>query len=135
MPDHPDGEAVNVCPRCHEPVVFTFEFAGAEYYCVGCHWQGGVFAQDRAAVTPALLRRQVEVEDLYEIESAARQGREPHPAPSQDGSRPTCSGCGKIAEGRLEGGKPAHWYARTVNDVTEYACSRACITDGGVLPW
>lgn len=130
------SERLNVCPRDGEPVVFTFEFPGAEFYCVVCEWMGGVFAEDHADATPELIARAAELSDRYDRERAERTGR-PAPAMSdQNVERPKCKSCGKVAEGRLDSrGKPAHWFTRTIDGVTDYACSRDCIKEGAVAPW
>jgi hypothetical protein len=127
---------LRVCPRDGAPVVFTFEFPGAEYHCVECGWLGDIFGPGRAPATPDLVARFDTLSDRYEAERAERTGRPaPRPAP-QDVPRPTCGGCGAVAEGRLDhSGKPAHWYSRTRDGVKQYACSRGCIKEGAVLPW
>lgn len=131
-----DRGKVKVCPRCGEPVVFTFEFRGAEHYCVECEWKGGIFDANEAAATPARVARFGELEDRYEVESAARRGLPAPEPPSQDGPRPTCSGCGVVAVGPMRGDKPAHWFSRTRDGVTEFACSRECIpSNQAVMPW
>lgn len=51
---------------------------------------------------------------------------------------PTCAGCGKQPEPStpLPGGKPSHWFARTRDGHTEYACTRDCIPRNEmVMPW
>lgn len=131
--------AIRVCPLDGEPVVFTFEYPGHEYVCVVCGWKGGVLGHHDRRATAALIARATELSDRYEAERAEREGRPP-PVPSQDeGTPPTCAGCGAVGSGRLVGGKPPHWYSRTpiATGVTEYACSRVCIPSGTglVLPW
>lgn len=130
------GERINVCPRDGEPVVYTFEFRGAEFYCVVCDWRGGTPHYVNAPATPELAARAAELSERYERERAQREGR-PAPEPAdQDVERPTCGGCGKTADGPVDRtGKPAHWYSRTIDSVTEYACSRDCINVGMVAPW
>lgn len=127
---------IRVCPKDGEPVIFTFEFPGAEYACVVCEWTGGVLGVPRAPATAERQARFDELTERYEAERAERRGLPaPEPAP-QDVPRPTCSGCGTVAEGRLDhSGKPAHWFSRTIDHVTQYACSRGCINDGMVMPW
>lgn len=127
---------MKVCPRCGEPVVFTFEFRGAEHYCVECEWKGGIFDAAEAPATPERIERHGVLSDRYDVESAARMGRAAPEPPSQDVPRPTCDGCGVVAEGRMQGDKPAHWFSRTRDGVTEYACSRECIPEReAVMPW
>lgn len=128
---------MRVCPKDGCPLIFTMEFPGAEYVCLDCGGTYGVLGPPRAAATPALIARHDELVERYEIERAERTGRPAPPPPPQDIPRPTCGGCGVVAEGRLDyDGKPSHWYSRTRDGVTSYACSRACIpADQFVLPW
>lgn len=123
------NEAIKVCPSCSEPVVFTFEYSGNEYFCVACGWKGSIFAPMSAPATEELIARHDELSAEYE----QSRGLE---SPNQDRIRPSCGGCGAVATGRLDhDGKPAHWYSRTRDGVTEYACSRSCISEGAVMPW
>jgi hypothetical protein len=126
---HATTSTIKVCPSDGEPVVFTFEYPGKEYLCVACGWLGGIFGPREAQATEDLVARRDQVLADYE----ESRGLTP---PDQDRPRPSCKGCGETATGRLDpSGKPAHWYCRTVDGVTEYACSRACISGGTVLPW
>lgn len=121
--------SVKVCPKDQEPVVFTFETPGAEWLCMVCGWTGDVFAARETEATAGIVARRDEL--LAEHERA--RGIEP---PAQDQPRPSCTGCGAEAQGRLDhSGKPAHWFMRTIDGVTEYACSRGCISEGLVMPW
>lgn len=130
------SEKLKCCPRDGEPVVFTFEFPGAEYYCVVCGWKGDVVSPKGVPATPKLAERYSELSDRYEAERAQRTGAPPPPPAPQDVPRPSCSGCGKVAEGRLDhSGKPPHWYSRTIDGFTEHACSRSCISTGMVALW
>ena len=45
-----------------------------------------------------------------------------------------CDGCGK-REVTTTGEKPPYWFARTVEGVTQHACSRECIYNkiGGLI--
>ena len=120
---------IKVCPVDGEPVVFTFEHPGNEYLCVVCGWKGDIFGPLEADATDDLATRRDEVLAEFEQERGLR-------SPDQDRPHPSCVGCGVTATGRLDGsGKPAHWYCRTINGITEYACSRGCISGGMVLPW
>lgn len=131
----PLGE-IKTCPRCGEPVVFTFEFRGYEYLCVECAWKGDIFGPSASTATPERVARRDELAERYEVESAERAGRPAPTPPPQDVPRPVCKTCGAVAEGRLDhSGKPAHWFTRTpIGGVPEYACSRPCI-DGPAMPW
>lgn len=123
------SERIRVCPRDGEPVTFTLEHAGAEYVCQVCGWLGGVFAPMEALASDVLVARRDELEAAYEEARGITR-------PDQDRPAPTCKGCGAIASGRLDSlGKPAHWYSRKVDEVSEYACSLECTGDGMVLPW
>lgn len=121
--------SIKVCPRDSEPVVFTFENPGAEWLCVVCDWKGGVLSAREVEPTPEAVARR----DALMAEFEQARGITP---PDQDRPRPSCRGCGQLAEGRLDGsGKPAHWYMRTRDAVTEYACSLSCTDGGMVMPW
>lgn len=120
---------IKVCPRDSEPVVFTFEHPGAEYLCVACGWRGDIFGPRGAPASEELIARQDELTGQFEEE----RGLKP---PDQDRPHPSCVGCGVTATGRLDhSGKPPHWFVRTIDGVTEHACSRSCIPSGLVMPW
>lgn len=128
---------MKVCPRDGEPVVFTFEFPGAEHYCVVCGGKYGIFGVPEAEATVELQERMAELQDQYDRERSERTGL---PMPRRDDpprQKPVCGGCGKTAELVPSGeDKPRHWYSRTRDGVTSYACSRGCIPEReGVLPW
>ena len=121
--------SIKVCRNDAEPVVFTFENDGAEWLCVVCGWTGGLFDAREVDATLEMAARRDQLLAEYEHE----RGLKP---PDQDVARPTCSGCSTQAEGRLDAlGKPAHWYVRRRDGVSEFACSRDCIGDGMVMPW
>lgn len=133
---------IRVCRRDGEPLVWTFEFPGAEWYCVVCGGHEDLFG-NRAPSTPELMRRLDELTEQYERGRAERQGgvySQP-PKVGDDGvEAPTCSGCGATPEVGIalhgEDRKPKAWFSRTLDGVTSYACSRACIPEGeGVMPW
>lgn len=121
---------IRVCPNDGSPVIFTFKYPGHEYVCPQCGWLGGVLGTPIAVATPELIARADEVQAAWD----EKEGIKP---PPQDVPRPTCNGCGVVAEGRLDStGKPAHWFSRTRDRVTEYACSRHCIPAREmVMPW
>lgn len=130
---------IRVCRKCGEPVVFTFEFRGAEYYCVECGATDDIFAP-RAPATVELQHRLDELTERYERDRAERAGTTYKPSPKAgdvDVALPTCKGCGATpAEGvTLTNGKPASWFTRTIDGVTDYACSRSCINEGMIAPW
>lgn len=134
MTDVRQGEMLSVCPTCTEPVIFTFEFPRVEYVCVECGWMGGVMMQSRAPATPERQARYAELNAKYREQAAARGYVVTEPAAAAN--PPTCGGCDKVAEGPLSGDKPPHWFSRTKDGVTTYACSRGCIPKGDkVLPW
>jgi hypothetical protein len=122
--------ALRTCPVDGEPVIFTFKFPGHEYVCIVCGWLGGVLGTPMSPATP----ERVERHDVLLAEFNAKHGIAPAP---QDVPRPTCNGCGVVAEGSLDhSGKPAHWYSRTKDGVTSYACSKSCIPPREmVMPW
>ena len=51
---------IKICPRCQqhhdtqEPLISTFMFMGAEYYCLWCGWTGGIFDGERVKRTKEL---------------------------------------------------------------------------------
>lgn len=135
----PDSE-LRVCMNDNEPLVWTFEFPGAEYFCVVCGGHEDTFGQ-RA---PATVERQLRLDELteqYERARAERRGvaYEPHPkVGDEDVEVPTCNGCGASpAPGvALVDGKPKAWFSRTRYGVKEYVCSRECIPEKeSVMPW
>ena len=131
---------IRICENDGEPLVFTCEFTGAEYYCLVCEGKEGVFGA-RAPATPERQRRLDELTDRYEQQSASRAHRKytPPPLVGEPGvSVPTCAGCGETPEvGRpLYNGKPREWYSRKRDGVTQFACSRTCIPQREeILPW
>lgn len=129
------GERINVCPVDGEPVVFTFEFPGAEYHCPACGWIGGTPHGMSEPATIELAEHAARVVRDYRHAYAARLGR-PAPVDDVEGPRPVCVGCGKTAEGPMEGNKPAHWFVRKRDGVDEFACSRDCIpASESILLW
>lgn len=38
---------IKSCPKCSKPVVWTFMFSGAEWYCLFCKWRGGMLFAER----------------------------------------------------------------------------------------
>lgn len=131
---------IRVCHRDGEPLVWTFEFPGAEWYCVVCGGHEDLFG-NREVSTSALVRRLDALTEQYERARAHRRGEEYMPRPKvgdQGVEVPTCGGCGATPEPglALHGGKPQAWFSRTLDGVTEYACSQACIpAKQTVMPW
>lgn len=132
---------IRICARDNEPLVWTFEFPGSEWFCVICGAHEDLFGL-RTAATPELVRRADELTARYERDRAEREGREymPRLKVGDEGvEAPMCKTCGAIPEpGTLldSDGKPFRWFSRTVDGVTEYACKRTCIPDKeAVLPW
>lgn len=131
--------AVRVCSTDGAPLVWTFEFKGAEYVCMQCGRTEGMLGK-RAEMTPTMAAQHDAFKDQYALERAVREGRPlPQPVPT-DIPAPTCKGCGRTAgpeDGRVESdGKPSAWYKRTRDGVEEFACSGSCIpSNESVLPW
>lgn len=50
---------VAVCPYCGEPLLWTFIYSGAEWYCLRCGYSCGMFGEKRAEATPELKMRRV----------------------------------------------------------------------------
>lgn len=48
-------QRIAVC-KCENPMVFTFAFLGAEYYCLDCGRTSGFFT-DRVEATPELIKK------------------------------------------------------------------------------
>ena len=140
-----DGD-VALCRKDNEPLVWTFEFPGSEWYCVVCGAKYDALHSFRADATVDLAARHAALVDRYKAERAERTGQPIPPLPPQD-VMPTCGGCDRQPrpeEGRLDHqGKPALWYCKTIDGVTTYACSKACIgkadvksgTKSMVMPW
>lgn len=140
------SDDVAVCRKDGEPLVWTFEFPGYEWYCVVCGARYGALHSLRADASVELAARHAELTDRYETERSERTGRPVPAIPPQD-VLPTCGGCGRQPlpeEGRLDNrGKPSLWYCKTIDGVTTYACSRTCIGKADessgkrsmVMPW
>jgi hypothetical protein len=62
------------CPTCHDPLVMTFEFPGAEFICVPCDRLYGFLSPLAAESTPELEARHEELKAEYLAARAARQG-------------------------------------------------------------
>lgn len=132
---------MRVCLVDGEPLVFTFEFPGAEWYCVVCGGKEDIFGQR----VPSTTELQLRLDELTEQYDRARAGRmgvdyEPRAKVGEPGVKvPSCNACGAMpADGIAldRSGKPSSWFSRTRGDVTLFACSRACIpSDESVLPW
>lgn len=132
---------LRVCRDDGEPLVFTFEFPGAEYVCGVCGLTDDIFAPSALATAEMQLRHDALVEE-YDRAYAERRGvpYRPRPKTGDAGVRlPTCRGCGAeppIGVAVDASGKPSAWLSRTVDGVTEYVCSRTCIPSGEPeLPW
>lgn len=140
MTDATTPADMRVCANDGEPLVWTFEFRGAEYYCVVCHGHEDTFGC-RAPATADLQLRHTELREQYERARAERRGvpYEPDPKAGDAGvDVPTCSSCGATPEPgvALVDGKPPAWFSRTRDGVTEFACSRSCIPEKeAILPW
>lgn len=127
---------IRVCPRCREPLVWTFEFPGAEYACI-CGYLCGAFGDLRyAPATLELQQRHAAITELHRMAAAERRGI-PYQPPAQDIEPPVCGGCEVVAESPFDStGKPRHWFSRTKDGVTQFACSRECIpSNETVMPW
>lgn len=131
---------LRVCQRDGEPLVFTFEFPGAEYVCVVCDGKEDIFGA-RAKATDERQRRHAELHEQYHRAYAERRGvpYDPSPKVGDPGvETPTCKACGaQPPTGTvLVSGKPPAWFSRSRDGVTEYACGRACIPEReSVMPW
>lgn len=131
---------IRICRRDGAPLVWTFEFPGAEWFCVVCNGHEDLFGL-RAPYSVELQKRLDELTDQYNRERAEREGRvyTPPPKVGDDGVElPVCIGCGAIPEAgiALTNGKPSKWYSRTHDGVTTYACKNSCIpADAPVSPW
>ena len=56
---------------CGAPLIYTFAFSGAEYYCIECGSTHGMFEIGRAKNTPKLAQRLKQNEKKFEV---ARKG-------------------------------------------------------------
>jgi len=52
-----DPRPIAVCPNCGAPLIATFHFAGAEWYCLDCGLACGMFSAVSTAPTPELVAR------------------------------------------------------------------------------
>lgn len=64
---------VATCRRDDEPLVATFEFPGAEFYCVVCGALYGFLGPKPAEDTPQLAARLAELQQQYETEKQQRK--------------------------------------------------------------
>ncbi len=116
------------------------EYRGAEYVCMVCGGKEGVFGE-RAPSTVDRQHRQSELSEQYERDYAERHDTQyrPDPKVGEPGvAAPVCKTCGAIPPDgvALHNGKPATWYSRVHDGVTEYACKRSCIPQREeILPW
>lgn len=157
----PEPEAILCCPRHLEyrvPLIFTFAFPGAEYWCPFCGYKSGIFGAGEQVPATSELAARYEVYHVAALdylrsrgagEWAYRVPSEELPAPDQPpGERPSfaCQGCGKVAPAQVEGGSwvmPRHWYSRQDADGRQVACSRDCVRSvaertgktAPVMPW
>lgn len=131
---------LRICRRDGEPLVFTFEYPGAEYVCVVCDAKEDIFG-NRAPATVERQQRHADLHEQYHRAYAERRGvpYDPSPKVGDPGVEvPTCNACGaQPATGTvLVSGKPSGWHSRSRDGVREYACGRSCIPAGEtVLPW
>lgn len=49
-------DQISVC-RCGAPLVYTFAFSGAEYFCVECGRKYGMFDAEQEDATPEIKKR------------------------------------------------------------------------------
>lgn len=61
------------CPRDGEPLMSTFEFTGAEFYCQVCGGRFGFLSPTAKEPTPELQVRHDELRAVYDVERAQRQ--------------------------------------------------------------
>lgn len=108
-----------VCPRCGTPLVFTFEFRGAEFVCMTCRGLLGFLAPDPADWTAELQARHDELKALYQLERERREAG-------------LCNGCGGTF---LRGGFGPD--DRTTTDDQRVLCRPCADADPTVevLPW
>lgn len=131
---------IRVCTNDDEPMVFTFEFPGAEYVCQVCGGLEGIFGKSRPTTVQLALRLD-ELTEQSRRERAERRGETYVPEPKAgdpDVELPVCKGCGATPEAGLAivDGKPRAWFSRAIDGVTEYACKRTCIpASEPALPW
>ena len=60
------SKEITICSNCETPLIFTFCFAGAEYYCMGCGNTSGMLGGgDRVKLTPELRAKAKVVNDLW----------------------------------------------------------------------
>lgn len=64
-----------VCRKDDEPLIFTFEFPGAEFYCVVCQSKYGFLGPKIADSTPELNARHEVLRARYDNEREERHGR------------------------------------------------------------
>ena len=138
---------MKICDRGHiqtVPLLFTFKFPGAEYWCPICGANFDVFGSGETVDgTPEPDRRHEVLEahchDYLSSRDATYLGLTEErllelEAEFDPGERPTitCDGCGVEVPARVgprgETLKPSDWYQRTDDDGTQTACGRDCIS-------
>lgn len=71
------GWGFATCPSDGEPLVSTFEFRSAEFYCVICGRKYGFLEPVGAPETPQIEARHAELKARYQVEREARQATSP----------------------------------------------------------
>jgi hypothetical protein len=138
--DGTDHVTLRVCSVDGTPLVFTFEFTGAEYYCTTCGGTEGIFGK-RIPADAKMRRWHDELCEEYGRDYAARRGHTYLP-PEVVGDEgvvvPSCTNCGATPDVgvHLVDGKPRAWRSKEKDGKKLYACSEACIPAGEMkMPW
>lgn len=152
---------MKVCPShsIHVPLLFTFKFPGAEYWCPVCGANWGVLgAGVKVPFTNALEARH----EFLTLQCSAYLSSTDEKRPviteekildfeaqesNDDKPQIKCDGCSTKANARIgprgEVLKPSSWYQREDIDGVQIACSRACVSviakasgkTNMVMPW
>jgi hypothetical protein len=66
-----DGR-ISCCPNCGTPLIFTFAFSYAEYYCLRCGGKFGMFDVGAKDATPELAARLEELQAEWDEHASGK---------------------------------------------------------------
>ena len=91
------NDKIAVC-NCGSPLISTFAFSGAEYYCLDCGRKYGMLGVDRVAATPEIKQ---ELDDNEKTFSEIREGLLSGGAMLKD-----CNTCSQTGQSHLHHATP-----------------------------
>ena len=60
-------ERITICPHCQTPMIWTFKWAGCEWFCLNCGDAMGMCSGDITEVTPELKLKKKVVDKIWKI--------------------------------------------------------------------